>query len=35
MGFENYKGIFIFVQQIDNKISGVSFELIGKAKELA
>jgi electron transfer flavoprotein alpha subunit len=35
MAFENYKGIFIFVQQIDNKISGVSFELIGKAKELA
>ncbi len=35
MGFENYKGIFIFVQQIDNKISGVSFELLGKGKELA
>lgn len=35
MGFENYKGIFIFVQQIDNKISGISFELLGKGKELA
>jgi electron transfer flavoprotein alpha subunit len=35
MDFENYKGIFIFVQQIDNKISGVSFELLGRGKELA
>lgn len=35
MGFENNKGIFIFVQQVDNKITNVSFELIGKGKELA
>lgn len=35
MGFENDKGIFIFVQQIDNNISGISFELLGKGKELA
>ncbi|MDF2821102.1 MAG: Electron transfer flavoprotein alpha subunit [Clostridiales bacterium] len=35
MGIENYKGIFIFVQQVDNKITGVSYELIGKGRELA
>ena len=35
MGFEDYKGIYIFVQQVDNKITPVSFELLGKAKELA
>ncbi len=35
MDFEDYNGIFIFVQQIDNKISGVSFELLGRGKELA
>lgn len=35
MGFENYEGIFIFVQQIDNEISGISYELLGKGKELA
>ena len=27
--------MYVFVQQVDNKITGVSFELIGKAKELA
>lgn len=35
MSFEDYKGIYVFVQQVDNKITGVSFELLGKAKELA
>lgn len=35
MDIQEYKGIFIFVQQVDNKIAGVSFELLGKAKELA
>ncbi|WOC33176.1 MULTISPECIES: electron transfer flavoprotein subunit alpha/FixB family protein [Caproicibacterium] len=35
MSFEDYKGVYVFVQQVDNKISGVSFELLGKAKELA
>ena len=35
MSFEEYKGVFVFTQQVDNEISGVSFELIGKAKELA
>lgn len=35
MSFEDYKGVYVFVQQVDNKIIGVSFELLGKAKELA
>ncbi len=30
-----YKGVFIFAQQTDGVISPISFELIGKAKELA
>ncbi|MEG1972351.1 MAG: electron transfer flavoprotein subunit alpha/FixB family protein, partial [Oscillospiraceae bacterium] len=35
MNLTDYKGIFVCVQQIDNKITGVSFELIGEAKKLA
>jgi electron transfer flavoprotein alpha subunit len=35
MSLQDYKGVFIFAQQIDNKISSVSYELIGKGKELA
>ncbi|RDU22575.1 electron transfer flavoprotein subunit alpha/FixB family protein [Anaerosacchariphilus polymeriproducens] len=35
MNLQDYKGIFVFTQQVDCKITGVSFELIGKAKELA
>lgn len=35
MSNQEYKGISIFVEQVDKKIAGVSFELIGKAKELA
>ncbi|MDF2512291.1 MAG: Electron transfer flavoprotein alpha subunit [Herbinix sp.] len=35
MNLEEYKGVFVFVEQIDRSITGVSFELIGKAKELA
>ena len=35
MNLEEYKGVFVFVQQMDGMITGVSFELIGKAKELA
>ncbi len=30
-----YKGVFVFAQQVDNKVSGIAYELIGKAKELA
>lgn len=35
MDIQEYKGIFVFVQQVDNKIASVSFELLGKANELA
>ena len=35
MGLEEYKGVYIYAQQIDGAISSISFELIGKAKELA
>lgn len=35
MNKQDYKGIFVVVQQVDNKISGVSYELIGEAKRLA
>ena len=35
MSLQDYKGVFVFIQQVDNKISGVSFELLGKANELA
>lgn len=32
---EEYKGVFVFAQQVDNEISGIAFELLGKGKELA
>ena len=32
---EAYKGIFVFAQQVDNVISNIAYELIGKGKELA
>ena len=35
MNLEEYKGVFIFADQVDNKISGIAFELVGKAKDLA
>lgn len=35
MSIQDYKGVFIFIQQVDNKISSVSYELLGKGKELA
>ena len=35
MGLEEYKGVYVFAQQVDNKISTISFELLGKAKDLA
>ena len=34
-GLEEYKGVFIYAQQVDNEISSIAFELLGKAKELA
>ena len=35
MNLEEYKGVYVFAQQVDNKISSIAFELLGKAKELA
>ena len=35
MGLEEYKGVYIYAQQVDNKLSDIDFELVGKAKELA
>ncbi len=35
MALEEYKGVYIFAEQVDNKISGIAFELLGKAKDLA
>ena len=35
MGLEEYKGVFVFAQQVDNKLSNIAFELLGKARDLA
>ncbi|WP_026506960.1 electron transfer flavoprotein subunit alpha/FixB family protein [Butyrivibrio sp. MC2013] len=35
MSLEEYKGVFIFAQQVDNEISNIALELLGKAKDLA
>ena len=35
MNLEEYKGVYIFAQQVDNEISSIAFELLGKAKDLA
>ena len=35
MALEDYKGVFIFAQQVDGELSGIALELLGKAKSLA
>ena len=35
MGLEEYKGVYVFAQQVDHQLSRISFELLGKARELA
>ncbi len=35
MALEEFKGVFVFAQQVDNELDGVAFELLGKGKELA
>lgn len=35
MNLAEYKGVFVFAQQVDNKVDGIALELIGKGKELA
>ena len=32
---EQYKGVFIYAQQVDGEISPIAFELLGKARDLA
>ena len=35
MNLEEYKGVYVFAQQVDNEISSIALELLGKAKDLA
>ncbi|MCR4845303.1 MAG: electron transfer flavoprotein subunit alpha/FixB family protein [Eubacterium sp.] len=35
MALEEYKGVYVFAQQVDNKIDNIAYELIGKGKDLA
>ena len=35
MNVEEYKGVFVYAQQVDNEISSIALELLGKANELA
>ncbi len=35
MNIQDYKGIFVFVEQVEGVVANVALELIGKAKELA
>lgn len=35
MGLEEYKGVYVFAQQVDNELSSIAFELLGKGKDLA
>jgi electron transfer flavoprotein alpha subunit len=35
MDIQDYKGVYVFIQQVDGKVAGVSHELLGKSRELA
>ena len=35
MNLEEYKGVYVFAQQVDNEISSIAYELLGEAKRLA
>ncbi len=35
MNLEEYKGVYVFAQQVDNVINNIAFELVGKGKDLA
>ncbi len=35
MNIEEYKGVYVFAQQVDNEVSSIALELIGKGKALA
>ena len=35
MNLEEYKGVYVFAKQVDNKLNGIALELVGKGKDLA
>lgn len=35
MNISEYKGVFVFAQQVDNVVNGIALELIGEGKKLA
>ena len=35
MNLEEYKGVYVFAQQVDNEVSSIALELIGNGKDLA
>ncbi len=35
MNLEEYKGVYVFAQQVDGEMSSIAYELLGKAKDLA
>ena len=35
MNIQDYKGVFVFAQQVDNERSGIAWEAVGKGKDLA
>ena len=35
MNIEEYRGVCIFAEQVDGRLSGIAFELLGKANQLA
>ena len=35
MNLEEYKGVFVFAQQVDNKVSGIALELMVQTRLLS
>ncbi|MGI6334665.1 MAG: electron transfer flavoprotein subunit alpha/FixB family protein [Saccharofermentanales bacterium] len=35
MNLQDYQGVFVFIQQVDNQVTGVSYELLGRSRGLA
>ncbi len=35
MSLEEYKGVYVFAQQVDGEVGSIAYELLGKAKDLA
>ena len=32
MNLEEYKGVYVYAQQVDNKLDNIAFELLGQGK---